>query len=689
MRVRTAFLVAFVAASIPALLSAGWLAFGAWTDWGHARAAADATKVVSDVQRSQTALVLEMGLILAAAIVEKPDLAVTQRARAGTDEWLGRARKSAAASGYDTKPLDDAAAVIAELRRFLEEILPQPVAQRGPAMTREVAKQRAEIGARLSALSIAAARKVALEAPAVAAAVNLAAQAMDMRDYAGRRSLLMNAWVVGQPVAMQDYVTAEQLTGRIEQAWDAAQRLIATLVAAPELTAEGERQRETYAKRDEVRWREVMAWARRRALDNATPPWSETLAVFRPFTVQAQANILQLRDMALDRALLDSGRIVKQGKTKLILVGLLAALNFIICAAAVVLLMRRVVTPLQQLTGSVGRIAGGDLALAVPCQSRSDELGQMAGAIETLRMGSLERQAMTAAQIAEQNVKAERAERLNAVLQAFEAEVADMLGALAASANELDAMAGEMTTTARSGTERAVSVAAASEQASVNVQSVAASAEQLGASIAEVARQVTDGAAVARQAAHSARETDVTVQGMAAAAQRIGDVVRLIGGIASQTNLLALNATIEAARAGEAGKGFAVVASEVKALAAQTAKATEEIGAQIAVIQGETTRTVDAIAAIARTIEQIDSNTAAVAVATEQQAAATKEIGRAVAEAASGTQDAARHAAGVREGAEHTGSAATHLRTASGELARRAEAMRSQVDLFLGRIKAA
>lgn len=340
------------------------------------------------------------------------------------------------------------------------------------------------------------------------------------------------------------------------------------------------------------------------------------------------------------------------------------------------------------MTGSVERIAAGDLEVAVPGAERRDELGKMAAAIEALRAVSVVRRKMATEQALEHAAREERSGRASCLMQGFEAEAADMLRAVAAAATELDATAGEMTATAQDRTERAAAVANASEQANVNVQTVAASAEELSASIAEVARQVSEGAAVARRAAENARETDATVQGLAAAS-RIGDVVRLISGIAGQTNLLALNATIEAARAGVAGKGFAVVASEVKDLAARTTKATEEISARIAAMQGETRRTVEAIASIGHTIAQIDVNTSMVAAATEQKAAATREIGRAVARAASGTQDAALHAASVREGAQRTGCSAADLRNASGELAKQAEMMRGRVDSFLSRIRAA
>jgi methyl-accepting chemotaxis protein len=345
--------------------------------------------------------------------------------------------------------------------------------------------------------------------------------------------------------------------------------------------------------------------------------------------------------------------------------------------------------PIGDLDRRMRALAEGDKESPVPGAGRRDEVGRMAEAVEGFRLAAVEQDRMAAAAAAEGAAKAARAERLEALVNGFEAQAADALRAVAATSTELDATAGEMQGTAQGGAERAASLAAASEQASVNVQTVAASTEEMAASIAEVARQVAEGARTARQATEQARATDESVAGLAEGAQRIGEVVRLISDIAGQTNLLALNATIEAARAGEAGKGFAVVASEVKQLAAQTAKATEQIGAQIEAMQAETARAVEAIQGIGRTIEALDGTTAQMAAAAEEQAAATREIGRAVAEAAAGTRDVSRHAGGVTEGAQQTGAAATQVRAASAELARQAEVLRGEVDAFLGGIRAA
>ncbi|BDG71068.1 methyl-accepting chemotaxis protein [Roseomonas fluvialis] len=366
-----------------------------------------------------------------------------------------------------------------------------------------------------------------------------------------------------------------------------------------------------------------------------------------------------------------------------------AAISLLFGGAMAWAIARGIAGRTANLSVALDRLARRDYAFDLAETKDGDEIGAMARALDACRDGLREADRLATQQQENERRAAERASRIETLVQSFEAEATAVLRTVSAAATELSATASSMSETAEDGTRQATVVAAASEQASVNVQTVAASTEELAASIAEVARQVRDTAGITNRAADAARDTDSTVRGLAEAANKIGDVVRLISDIAGQTNLLALNATIEAARAGEAGKGFAVVASEVKNLATQTAKATEEIAAQINAMQTETGRTVEAIAAIARTIEELNANTAQVAAASEQQAAATQEIGRAVAEAAQGTQEASRSAIGVKEGAERTGGAAQDLRGASTELAEQSERLRGQVDGFLAGIRAA
>jgi methyl-accepting chemotaxis protein len=283
----------------------------------------------------------------------------------------------------------------------------------------------------------------------------------------------------------------------------------------------------------------------------------------------------------------------------------------------------------------------------------------------------------------------QRGRRVDALLQEFEHSAGTEVGSLATAATELRGTAEALSNTTSQTTAQAASVAAAVEQASVNVQTVAAAAEELSSSISEIARQVAQSSAIAGRAVEDARRTDSIVKTLAGGAQKIGDVVGLINSIAGQTNLLALNATIEAARAGDAGKGFAVVASEVKSLANQTAKATGDIRAQIAEIQNATTEAVQAIATIAQTIDELSGIAAAIAAAVEEQGSATQEIARNVHEAASGTQEVSTHIIGVSRGAQETATAAGQVLRAADELSQQAEHMRADVGQFIEAVQAA
>ena len=339
--------------------------------------------------------------------------------------------------------------------------------------------------------------------------------------------------------------------------------------------------------------------------------------------------------------------------------------------------------PLAAGIEAVTRLAEGDHDSEVTGTDRGDEIGTLARALQVLRAGAQERRRLEAQAAQESKAREQHAARIVALTQRFEKQVDAVLDAVAHSAAGMQTTSQTMSAAAEETSRQAGAVASASTQASANVQTVAAAAEELSASIHEIGRQTGQSSAIARTAAEDAQRSHAVVRGLASTAEKIGAVVDLINNIAAQTNLLALNATIEAARAGEAGRGFAVVASEVKMLANQTAKATEEIGGQIAAVRGQIDGTVAAIDAIVGTIAAITETSAAIAAAVEEQQAATKEIARNIEQAAQGTQEASNNVCGITEAAGETGAVASEVLSVARALADRSAEMRQFVNAFI------
>ncbi|AWI88884.1 methyl-accepting chemotaxis protein [Methylobacterium sp. DM1] len=342
-----------------------------------------------------------------------------------------------------------------------------------------------------------------------------------------------------------------------------------------------------------------------------------------------------------------------------------------------------VVRPMQTL-------AGGDLSVSVAHQGEATEIGRIADAVQVfkdslIRARALEEESALARASAEEQRKA----GMRQMAERFEQAVGGIVGMVSASATELHATAESMTTTAYQTANQSGAVAAAAEEASVNVNTVAAASEELGASVQEIGRQVSGSADLAQRAASEADRTVALVQELSGAVSQIGDVVSLISNIASQTNLLALNATIEAARAGEAGRGFAVVAAEVKELASQTARATEEISGQIGQIQGATRQAVGAIGSVTERVREINSVTTAIAAAVEQQGAATQEIVSSVGQASAGTTEVTSNMVGLARASEDTGAAASQVLSSASELSRQSEHLSAEVARFLASVRAA
>lgn len=350
---------------------------------------------------------------------------------------------------------------------------------------------------------------------------------------------------------------------------------------------------------------------------------------------------------------------------------------------------RNILRRIRDLQRSMLLLSDGDLESEIYRSTQRDEIAAMANSLQVFRQSMIEARALSTDQDRDRIAKAERASRMEARIVEFEATVRTALDSLQTSATSMQTTAQSMSATADQSSALVSAVASAAEETSVNVQTVSAGTEELSSSISEIGRQVITSAQIARKAVDEAGATDATMQGLADNASRISVVVDLIQVIASQTNLLALNATIEAARAGEAGRGFAVVASEVKSLANQTAKATDEIRAQIASMQQVTTSAVGAIRNIGETIGEINEVTTAIAAAVEEQGAATREIARNIQHAAGGTSEVSSNIVGVSTASAQAGSAAGEVLSASGALRREADVLRAEIDAFLSNIRAA
>jgi methyl-accepting chemotaxis protein len=344
--------------------------------------------------------------------------------------------------------------------------------------------------------------------------------------------------------------------------------------------------------------------------------------------------------------------------------------------------------PLAAITVVMNRLSSGDTEVTIPGGDRKDELGTMAVAVDVFRRSMIDARTMREAQeAAKQQAELEKKALQREMADRFESDVKGVVGAVARATQDMQRVAGEITTSVNGTSEQAAAAAAASEEASASVATVATATEELASSVSEIGRQVTFSSGVADKAVAKAAQTTEMVKSLAAAAEKIGDVLRLIGAIASQTNLLALNATIEAARAGEAGRGFAVVASEVKELASQTAKATEEIAGQVTAIQSATGDCVLAIDGISDTIREISGVATTIASAVEEQGSATREIARSVQQVATGTSEVSRNVAGASEAADQSRALADNVLVASGELSQHATALFKSVDTFLAGLR--
>jgi methyl-accepting chemotaxis protein len=560
----------------------------------------------------------------------------------------------------------------------------KPKASRRPELSKQYYDATAALLQILDKLSAALAAAVNHQDATIDQLLAIKQTAWLLRNTAGEGSLLISKGLAAGSVPAEMRLTYTKFVGGTEIAFRALElatsgmQLPPALAAAIAATKTGYFDPEYLALRDRL----LTALISGEKTELTADQWS-------PLTVGRMGTAVTVAESALDAAK-DYTQVQHSAALRslvLQLVLLAAALGLTV--GAMTMVGRRVIKPLHNIRDAMLKVAAGDLTVDTDYVARRDEIGALAGALETFKQQAADKLRIEQ-QERERNAGATaRQQAMEAHVGEFETMVRETLQQLGDASSQMRTTSSGLSAVSRQTNERVQVAEKASGEASMSVDSVASASEELSASINDISQQAAHAAGIASRAVGQARETDGTVQGLAKSAARIGEVVGLINTIAAQTNLLALNATIEAARAGEAGRGFAVVASEVKSLASQTAKATDEISEQIADIQKVAGEAIDAIKGIGSIIGEVNEVATAIAAAVQEQGAATQEITRSTQHAAQGTKNVSDNIIGVRTDADKSAAAAESVKQASETLETQSQQLGSQVTQFLGKIRAA
>ncbi|MBY6261142.1 methyl-accepting chemotaxis protein [Azospirillum sp. 412522] len=659
----------------------------------NAQRVATLSETSRDLLRTLLAIRLERGLVGPALGAEEPagdaELRDIAANRAVAED--GYAAIAAKLAALDLPGLPAAISTLrathdtlAALRRQADGAVRQRKASRDPAVAEAWATAPVAYLDALTAATDLLDASLKLADPMVDHLLGIKRAAWNTRLNAGGMALrIQTAVATGQAWTPADAQAVAEAIGRTGQAW-ASVKESASRSDTPDSIREAVEKAKVNFEGPLVDQRKAVL----AALAEGRPSPVEIGALRRQDTA-SQGYIVDAALAAVDRMVVSSEAQAARATRDATIAGLLVLAAVLLTVAGLIVAKRRVSDPIRSMTEAMRRLADRDMAVTIPGLGRADEIGGMAATVTIFRDSMLTADRLAAEQAREQAAKEARATRLETLMRDFDAKAMHIVETVASAATEMQGTAGTMSTTATFASEQATAVAAASEQASANVQTVASATEELSASILEIGRQIAASTRISGEAVTQAERTNTTMRTLVEAADQIGHVVEMINTIAAQTNLLALNATIEAARAGESGKGFAVVAGEVKALASQTARATDEIQAKVKEIQQATGGAQDAIHGIGQTIGRISEITTTIAAAIEEQGAATRDIAGNVTEAARGTTAVSSTIVGVNHAVLETGSAATEVLDAACSLAREAETLRGEVTSFITAVRAA
>ncbi|QPF92720.1 methyl-accepting chemotaxis protein [Bradyrhizobium commune] len=570
-----------------------------------------------------------------------------------------------------------------EQKQFWEEVA-RPKEQRRASLPKEYMETTQGLLDVLDKLSNVLAATVNHQDATIDQLLSIKQNAWLLRNTAGEASLIVSNGLAAGKISPEARVAYTQYVGGTAAMWKALDLSTSGMRLPPALASAMATAKTAYFEQQYLSLRDRLAdtLVKGEKAEMTANQWS-------PVTVGRMGSAVAVAEGALEAA--KNHTLEQRGAAQRALTMQLAllALAIALAAGAIMLVSRRVITPLNTIRDAMLKVAGGDLAVDSGYLDREDEIGALAGALETFKQQANDKLKIEEHERERNAGAAARQHAIEAYVGEFEGAVRKTLGELSDASGEMRKTSGDLSAVSRQTNDRVQVAGKASNDASMSVDSVAAAAEELSASINDISQQAAHAAGIAGRAVTQARETDGTVQGLAKSAGRIGEVVGLINTIAAQTNLLALNATIEAARAGEAGRGFAVVASEVKSLASQTAKATEEISEQIADIQKVAGDAINAIQTIGGIIGEVNEVATAIAAAVQEQGAATQEITRSTQFAAQGTRNVSDNITGVKADADAAAAAADNVKHASEMLESQSRQLGHEVSDFLGKIRAA